>query len=103
MPICFALECLTRLYPSLGRYRCMSRGGLGVTERVVEAVADYTDTDVMDLPPLFDSIDPEALDGVVRSMSGGEISFVYADLRIIVDSHGEVRVEEPSTSGNSAE
>ena len=70
-------------------------GGQGVTEGVVDAVADYTDTDVMDLPPLFHSIDPEALDRVVRSMDDGEISFVYTDLRITVDSQGAIRVEEP--------
>ena len=81
----------------------MCPGGQGVTERVVEAVADHTDTDVMDLPPLFDSIDPEALDRVVRSMNDGEISFVYADLRITVDSHGAIRVEDSSSEGNSEE
>lgn len=81
----------------------MSRGGSSVSERVVEAVAEYSNTDVLDLAPLFDSVDPEALDGVVRSMSDGQVSFVYAGLRITVDSRGAIRVEGNSPPVNSEE
>ena len=69
----------------------------------MEAVADYTDTDELDLPTLFDSIDPEALDKVVRSMSDGTVSFVYAGLRIAVDSRGAIRVEEDSPPDSAEE
>jgi hypothetical protein len=91
---CFYLGCLTRLYLSLGHKWGMARGCQRVPERVVEAVADYTNSDVLDLPPLFDSIDSEALDTVVRSMNDGTVSFVYAGLWITVDSQGAVRIEE---------
>lgn len=96
MPNCFGLACLTRLYPSLCRWKGMSRGGSSVSERVVEAVANDSNIDVLDLPPLFDSIDPDALDGLVRSTSDGYVSFIYAGQRITVTSRGDIRIEEYS-------
>lgn len=64
----------------------------------MEAVANYSDTDVMDLPPLFYSIDPDALDALIRSMSDGSVSFTYAGQRITVTSRGAIRVGDNSTS-----
>lgn len=81
----------------------MNRGCSNVSERVVEAVATYSDTDELELPPLFDSIDPDALDGLIRSMSHGTVSFVYAGQRITVTSRGEIRVEERSPERGSDE
>ena len=103
MADCFDLECLTRLYPSLVLRRDMSRGGPSVSERVVQAVANNSDTEALDLPPLFDSIDPDALDDVIRSMSDGRVSFTYAGHRINVNSRGEIRIEERSRSCESDE
>lgn len=81
----------------------MSRGGSSVSERVVAVVANDSNVDVLDLPPLFDSVDPDALDGLVRSMSDGHVSFVYAGQTITVTSRGDVRVEELSAPCDSDE
>lgn len=74
-----------------------------MSERVVEAVANDSDTDALDLPPLFDSVDPDALDGVVRSMSDGYVSFIYAGRRVTVTSRGDIRVEGYSPPGDADE
>lgn len=54
--------------------------------RVVRAVAEATDTDPLDLPPLYESVDPGALDALSASEGGGtgakgvgpELQFFYA-------------------------
>jgi hypothetical protein len=65
------------------------------SERVVQAVAEETGTDPVDLPPLYDVIDPDALDAVFASGRDGtdstrgdsrELRFTYADREISVRS-----------------
>ena len=61
------------------------------SETVVSAVADATARDVLSLPPLYESIDPDALDAVVAT-SDAVVSFRFADHAITVES-GTVHVE----------
>lgn len=66
------------------------------TSRVLEAVAVTSGIDPLELPPLYDVLDPDALDVLVVSMSDGKLSFTYAGYRVEVDADGEVRLlEEP--------
>lgn len=55
---------------------------------VVKATALLTDTSPLDLDPLYDVIDPEHLDGMVRSSSDDpgsvEISFRYSGCEVTV-------------------
>lgn len=81
----------------------MSWGELSVSTRVVEAVAEYSGTDVLDLPPLYDSIDPDALERILPGMTEGYVSFVYADQRVTVDSYGAISVEEYTPPGEPGE
>ncbi|WP_336021534.1 HalOD1 output domain-containing protein [Halobellus salinisoli] len=74
-----------------------------VAERVIERVAIATESDEIDLPPLFDAIDPDALETVVETMSSGEITFAYADRDITVGSDGSVSVADESTEGPAAQ
>lgn len=83
-----------------------------VGERVVEAVADITGTDPMDLEPLYNHVDTTSLERlfeeaspeaprnrghVVFPMAGCQIA-VYADGTIVVDSGDERRtVSLPDT------
>lgn len=71
----------------------MASMGEPVAERIVQAVADSTDDDALELPPLYDTIDPEALDALVTRISDGEVSFNYAGQRVTVQSDGTVVVE----------
>lgn len=76
------------------------------SESVVESVAAREGVDPVDLDvPLFDVIDPEALDALVRSVVDGSsrppvrIAFTYYGYDVIVASDGLVHVSrENSTS-----
>lgn len=60
---------------------------------VVETVAQARDIDVTDIAPLYESIDPEALNHLIKS--GGadvSISFPFADRNITVHGQGDVVV-----------
>lgn len=70
-----------------------------VSTRVVSAVAEEKGVDSTELPPLYDAIDPDALDALCNGEKGAtmsrrplEISFRYAD-RIVRISDGAVVVD----------
>lgn len=75
-----------------------------IGERVAEVVAEVTDTDPMDLEPIYDRVDTTSLDRLFEETSGaprdrGHVAFpmagcqivVYADGTIVVDSDDERR------------
>lgn len=68
-----------------------------VSMKVVQRVAAVTDEEVTKLPPLYDAIDPEALDSliepVVTSPLSLEIRFTYAGQRVLIDGRGAISVE----------
>lgn len=63
---------------------------------VIEAVAEATDTDPMNLPQLHDIVDTEALDllfaerGGGGQRAGGTVTFEYANCEVVVN--GDVAV-----------
>ena len=62
---------------------------------VVTAVAAAAGTDPVDLPPLYDAIDPDALNALYTGRSGSDsvrARFRYADYTVIVEGSGEVRI-----------
>ena len=62
---------------------------------VVSAVADAAGTDPLELPPLGDVIDPEALNDLVGSGGGSgleSVTFEYAGYTVWVTGDGDVRV-----------
>lgn len=73
----------------------MVGGERTMSMEVVRVVADATGRDETTMPPLYDYIDPDALDAVTNRMSEGKIEFRYADCAITVTSDGTVRVETP--------
>lgn len=74
------------------------------SEAAVSAVATASDCDPLDLPPLFDTIDTEALDLLFASegatTAGGmrTATFEYADYLVTVNRHGTVEVEPASST-----
>ncbi len=63
---------------------------------VVSVVADAEDVDSVELPPLYDAIDPEALNGLFTSRSEssvGKVEFQYAGYDVVVRGTGEVEVQ----------
>ena len=64
------------------------------SERVIDSIAALTGRRPIDLPPLYEAVEPEALDRVVRSGEGGtlSLSFAYAGTRVTFDARGTLRV-----------
>ena len=60
---------------------------------VVSAVAEAEGVDVVDLPPLYNSIDPEALNRVFSSGAVESVEFEYAGYTVVVRGGGEVVVQ----------
>ena len=77
--------------------------GESPSERVVRGVASAAGRDPLELPPLFGSVDPEALDATVRTISDGTVSFRFAGYEVAVDSGGEVELTELPTGGTAAD
>lgn len=73
-----------------------------VSEQVVQTVADQSDSDALDLPPLFKTLDSDALDTLIQEMNDGRISFDYAGYTITVNSQGAIAVGEELPSGATA-
>ncbi|NUB91344.1 hypothetical protein HTZ84_11445 [Haloterrigena sp. SYSU A558-1] len=75
------------------------------SERVVEAVAAASGTSPLDFEPtLYDAVDPEALDSLVRSGSDElRIRFRYGDRSVLITGNGRVDVSAPSEDDPSSE
>jgi hypothetical protein len=67
-----------------------------VATAVIEAVATEKGTDELDLEPLGDVVDPDALGQVFAGRTGvrGHISFEYENCLVQVDSDGRVTAIE---------
>ncbi|QSG02290.1 HalOD1 output domain-containing protein [Natranaeroarchaeum sulfidigenes] len=65
---------------------------------IVEHVADLTDEDVTELPPLYDSVNPGALADLMSTPQSDDrsvdVSFRYQGCRVTVSSVGDVTIEE---------
>lgn len=70
-----------------------------LAERVVRAVAAHTDSDPLELPPLYGAIDPDVLDAGVRGASESELSFRYAGRVVTARGDGTVDVSEEPAAG----
>jgi hypothetical protein len=68
-----------------------------LTETVVERIADAEGAGIYDVPPLFDSIDPDALEALFAESEVADhltVEFSHAGYRIRVDG-GRVSLERP--------
>lgn len=70
------------------------------SERVVEAVAANQDVDPIELKPLYEVVDPDALDAIVGPSgdvgpaAACTVEFDYAGVSVVVRTDGSVHVEE---------
>ena len=79
----------------------MNRRTTTVVERVIDAVAAETDRDALDLPPLAEAVDPDALVAIADSDSRAVVSFPYAGQHVMVDGTGTVTVDPRTDSFDS--
>lgn len=74
----------------------MDAGGLteSTSMRVIDAIAAEAGVDPLDLEiPLFEAINPEALDRLFRNDVDCTVTFDYADYGVTVSSDGTVTVD----------
>ena len=67
---------------------------------VAELVAEATDSDPAAIGPLYDAIDSDALDALVRHRGGSTdcvVTFPYDGVEVTVSGDGEVLVTVPDT------
>ena len=64
-----------------------------ISESVVHALAAATDTPAQSLQPLYDSVNPDALDLIFEGDRTGCIVFSHAGHRITVRGSGKIAVE----------
>lgn len=74
-------------------------GAEPVSEKVVDAVAEYEDTDADALPPLADAVDPTALDSLFGSTSddactAGCVTFSYYGYTVLAQSTGRIMIKK---------
>lgn len=88
--------------PDLYRVHHDWRSDDEVSTVVVMAVAEIMDVDVVDIPPLYESINPDALnelyqptfDGKLRK-GGGSTTVTVNDCTVTVYWDGEITIEPP--------
>jgi len=78
-----------------------------ISTQIIEAIAETAGVDPLELPPLYEAIDPEALDTLIagseanQSASPDIIEFAYADYTVTV--YGDQTIEVTDTVSSSAE
>jgi hypothetical protein len=71
-----------------------------VTEAIVTTVSDYTGTDVTDLEPLNNVVDPDALNLLFaeewedQAGTPKRMAFTYAGCEVVISSDGSVQVSD---------
>lgn len=65
-----------------------------VIDRILTAVAETEECDPVELPPIYHSIDSDALCQVTRGTGVTEVSFSYHGYRVTVGERYRVRVTE---------
>jgi hypothetical protein len=82
-----------RLETSGGQATTFEFVGASSTEAVVQAVAKAEDADPTEIPPLYNQIDPDALEKLFQNPSNGAVTFDYCDYTVTVRSDGAVHLE----------
>lgn len=70
-----------------------------LVRRIAEAIAEREDTSYADLPPLYDVLDPEALQELIESADDEVVTVevVYNDYVLRIGADGDVDVRESAT------
>lgn len=77
-----------------------------VVEQIVERICDLEGSEPRELPPLYDAIDPDALEALLGSAADRpdasvEVTFSYSTYTVTATDDGEVRVRDATDSATS--
>lgn len=64
------------------------------SDTVLRALSTVHDGELSDMRPLYDVIDPDALDDLFRGPNPGTVTFQYEEYTVIVRENAEVVVRE---------
>jgi hypothetical protein len=69
------------------------------SEAVVSSVAAHKGVDEVALPPLYETLDPDALDALFTGLAGtnGQVTFDYAGCAVECTSDGRVDVRDAAS------
>jgi hypothetical protein len=73
--------------------------------KVVSAIAEAKGVDPLELDPLYDYVDTDALDAIFSqadASSSLELRFSVADYQVVVSGAGEVAVTPPTSEDDAA-
>lgn len=66
-----------------------------ISKCIVRAVADAADVDPVELtPPIYEIIDPEALDALLKRCRQGQVQFPYKEWTVVARADGTVVVDD---------
>ena len=85
---------------SLTVRRTVDWSAVSPSTAVAELVAEVADCELDAVGPLYDTIDSDALDALVRHRDGSTdcvVTFPYDGMEVTVSGDGEVRVAVPET------
>ncbi|WP_425490684.1 HalOD1 output domain-containing protein [Haloprofundus salilacus] len=72
-----------------------------ISQQIVRLVADDSATEPDELPPLYHSIDPNALETIIESMSRGHVQFLYAGVTVRIAADGTVELTANAPLGST--
>lgn len=79
----------------------MVNKGRSPTQRVVSAVARETNTDPLELPPLYNVLGDKSLEQCLEDLDEGHLTFSYAGVTVTVSCTRSVQItREPGTAGD---
>ncbi|QCC60255.1 hypothetical protein NP511_18030 [Natrinema thermotolerans] len=56
-----------------------------LNEEIINSVAVLENSDPVELPPLFDAVDPDALEAIFAKGRSGSVTFSYAGYTITIE------------------
>lgn len=64
-----------------------------LSEEILDTLAEETDTGHRELPPLYDAVDPEALDRLFANRENGTVTFSFCGYEVTVNQAGEIVIQ----------
>lgn len=75
-------------------------------EAIMRALATISGNDQLDMqPPLFESVDPDALNRIITSSQSGttRVSFTHSDYQVMIESNGNLHLTETKSENEQRE
>lgn len=68
------------------------------SKAIVLEIAERNDADPTEMPPLYATIDPEALDNVVQNRGTDHVDFQYNGFQVTVSGPNRISIQKPQNA-----